>query len=72
MTEAPKISMKTKKKAMDAEAVGFSTSEPLKLRRIETIIMQMPRPKEPQIMGVLRPTRSTKNVGNRLPTTNMI
>lgn len=72
MTEAPKINMKTKKKAIDAEAVGFSTSDPLKLRRMDTIIMQIPRPKEPQIIGVLRPTLSTKNVGKRLPTTNMI
>lgn len=66
------MSMYTKKKATAADEVACSLAWPLKLSRMDTIIMQIPRPNDPQIMGALRPTRSTKKVGNILPTTNII
>lgn len=80
------MSMKRKKKATEAEAVGFSTDVPgefvrdgrfflhnlgsrsvlfvpLNESRMEIIIMDMKRPKDPHIMGWRRPYRSEKKVG---------
>lgn len=71
-TEAPKANMNTKKNAIEAEEVACSLGWPRKLNRMETIIMQIPSVKDPQIMGARRPTLSTKKVGKRLPKTNMI
>jgi hypothetical protein len=77
--------MKRKKKATEAEAVGFSMDVPgivleisstkkrhiwvaaghipLNESRIEIIIMDIKRPKDPHIMGWRRPYRSEKKVG---------
>jgi hypothetical protein len=62
-----------KKNATLAEAVLFKTlpSSPLKLKRIEIIIMERPRPKEPHIIGFRRPVRSSVKVGSREPRKNM-
>ena len=61
-----------KKKATEAEEVDSSIAVPLKLSRIDTIIMQNPSVSDPHIIGARRPTLSTKNVGKKLPSTNMI
>lgn len=63
-----------KKKATLAEDVLFdnpgSASE--KLNSIAIIIIQIPSPKDPHIMGRRRPTRSRKNVGNSEPMMNIV
>lgn len=61
-----------KKKATLADAVGFSEADPLKLSRIEIIIIEIPSPKEPHIIGRRRPIRSTKSDGTIDPIKNMI
>lgn len=61
-----------KKKATLADAVGRSTSEPLKLSKIDIIIIEMPSPKDPQIIGFRRPMRSARKVGTKDPTKNII
>ena len=61
-----------KKKATLAEAVGFSAADPLKLNNIEIIIIEIPRPREPHIIGRRRPMRSTKRDGTIEPSKNMI
>jgi hypothetical protein len=54
---APNISMYVKKKVTLAEDVDFARSPPLlwKLRRIEIIIIEIPSPKDPHIIGLRRP-----------------
>lgn len=42
-----------------------------KLSRIASIIIESPRPKDPYIIGLLRPNRSRKMVGKMDPTMNM-
>ena len=42
-----------------------------KLSITESIIMDNPRPKDPHIIGLLRPKRSRKTVGKMEPTMNM-
>jgi hypothetical protein len=42
-----------------------------KLSNTESIIIESPRPKDPHIMGLLRPNRSRKMVGKMEPTMNM-
>ena len=42
-----------------------------KLSKIESIIMETPKPNEPYIIGLLRPKRSRKIVGKMDPTMNM-
>jgi hypothetical protein len=56
-----------KKNATAAELVFFLPKD----RRIEAIIMQMPRPMQPYSMVFLRPIRSSANAGPRLPTINI-
>ena len=62
-----------KKNATLAEDVDFARLPPCdwKLRRIEIIIIETPRPNDPHIIGFLRPYLSRKNVGNRLPMKNI-
>ena len=60
-----------KKKAIAAEAVSFSTEDPLKLSKIAIIIMEIPHPALPHIMGFLRPMRSAKKAGRRAPKKNI-
>ena len=71
-TDAPKMSIYRKKNATDADEVLCWILVPLKLRRTDIIIIQMPRPKQPHIIGFRRPVRSTKRAGKKLPMTNMI
>jgi hypothetical protein len=44
----------------------------LKLNKIDIIIMETPRPKEPHIIGRRRPIRSTNREGTKEPIKNMI
>lgn len=67
-----RVVLTVKKKATLADAVGFSTAEFLKLSKIEIIIIEIPRPKEPHIMGRRRPIRSTNRDGTIDPSKNMI
>ena len=62
-----------KKKATLADAVACATSPPSdrKLKRMAIIIMDNPSPKEPHIMGLRRPVRSSVKVGTREPMGNM-
>jgi hypothetical protein len=60
-----------KKKATAAEDVACCLSVPLKLNKIAIIIIEMPKPKEPHIIGLRRPTLSTKSAGKKLPITNI-
>ena len=64
----PKINMYRKKKVTAAEAVAFC---PL-LRRAASIIMQIERPAQPQIMVQRRPMRSRASAGRRLPMGNIL
>lgn len=66
------VRLTVKKNATLADAVGFSTSEPLKLNRIEIIIIEIPNPADPHIIGRLRPIRSTNSDGTIDPSKNMI
>lgn len=59
--------MYTKKKATAADEVFFLPND----NKIEAIIMQMPRPKQPYSMVLRRPMRSRASAGPRLPTMNM-
>jgi len=63
----PKISMYRKKNVTDADEVASR----LKLRRTASIIMQMVRPAQPQIMVHRRPIRSRKKAGSKFPIGNM-
>ena len=42
-----------------------------KLSNTDSIIIDSPRPKDPHIIGLLRPNRSRKIVGKMDPTMNM-
>lgn len=58
------------KNAIDASAVGFSMADPLKDRRMATIIIEIAMPNDPNIIGFLRPNRSRPKDGTKEPTTN--
>lgn len=63
-----------KKKATLADEVRLDNPESAseKLSNIAIIIMQMPSPSDPHIMGRRRPTRSRKNVGKSEPMMNIV
>ena len=71
----PNISIYVNKNATLADDVAFcvlSLNCGLeKLSITESIIMDSPRPKDPHIIGLLRPKRSRKTVGKMEPTMNM-
>lgn len=62
-----------KKKATLADEVAFASGPPLswKLSKTAIIIIEMPSPSDPHIIGLRRPYLSRKKVGNREPMKNM-
>jgi hypothetical protein len=61
-----------KKNATLADDVALEFARPWKLSKAEIIIIQIPMPKDPHIIGLRRPYLSEKNVGKRAPMTNMV
>ena len=68
----PRTELTVKKKATLADAVAGPAEPPLKLRRIEIIIIERPHPADPHNMGGRRPRRSRKNDGSSEPKKNMV